>query len=90
MGVMILFKVVTDGFIDVNGWLSYDSTAELILLYSQQNVVEKHLVYHFKYVISYVFLVEFQESEIFCQPLELIIRNLNDFLCPLIFLIIAY
>lgn len=73
------------GLIDVELALAEDASTELVLLDSELDVVEEHLVDHLEHVVAHVLLVHLQKVQLLCQLSELAVRVVQQLLRTLVF-----
>lgn len=75
---MVLPEVIGHCLVNVELTLAEDTAAEFVLFHSQLDVVEEHLVDHFKDVIANIFLIHLKQIELLGKLPQLVVRGVQQ------------
>ena len=75
---MVLPEVIGYCLVYVELTLTEDAAAEFVLFHSQLDVVEEHLIDHFKDVVANIFLIHLKQVELLGKLSQLVVRGVQQ------------
>ena len=72
---MVLAEVSSHCLVDVELALAEYTRAQLVLLHTQLDIVEEHIIYHKEHIVSDIILVHLQQLQSLLQLLQFVVGH---------------